>query len=191
NDDQLMSITYDKGATHIADATYSYDAAGRRIGASGSLVRPLLDPVFASATHDPGNRLSTMDAASFTYDNSGNLTASSAGLPWSSLTWNARDQLTGTSRGSVFAYDALGRLTSRTAGSATTNYLYDRYNALTVNGDVMLRGLGTDELQAQSTSSGVVSHLTDAHGSSVMLTDASGAIATLHSYSAYGTSGTI
>ena len=191
NDDQLTSITYDKGATHIADATYSYDAAGRRIGASGSLVRPLLDPVFASATHDPGNRLSTMDAASFTYDNSGNLTASSAGLPWSSLTWNARDQLTGTSRGSVFAYDALGRLTSRTAGSATTNYLYDRYNALTVNGDVMLRGLGTDELQAQSTSSGVVSHLTDAHGSSVMLTDASGAIATLHSYSAYGTSGTI
>jgi RHS repeat-associated protein len=188
--DRLTSISYDKGSTHIADVGYTYDANGRRISATGSLVRPMLDPVFDTASFDAGNRLTSLGGASLAYDGNGNLT-SNAATPLTGLSWNARDQLISTGRGSVFSYDALGRLASRTVGSATTNYLWDGYNALQVNGNVQLRGLGLDELEAQFTSSGLITHLTDGLGSSVMLADATGSVSTVRSYGAYASTASV
>jgi YD repeat-containing protein len=52
---ETSTISYDKGATHIADATYTYDADGHRSGASGTLVRPLLDANLSGTTYDAGN----------------------------------------------------------------------------------------------------------------------------------------
>jgi RHS repeat-associated protein len=185
---QLTSISYD-GTAHVADATYAYDAAGRRISASGSLIRPLIDSTLAGTTYDAGNHLTALSAGTLSYDGNGNLTAA-AGPASNTFTWNARNQLTSTGSGTTLSYDALGRLVSRTNGGATSNYLYDGLDAIVANGAVMLRGGALDDAHAQISSTGTLSYLTDALGSVTMLTSANQAVSSANSFGAYGASAT-
>jgi len=182
---ETSTISYDKGATHIADATYTYDADGHRSGASGTLVRPLLDANLSGTTYDAGNHLTALTAGSLTYDTNGNLMTQAAANP-ASYTWNVRNQLTATSNGTVLSYDALGRLVKRTQSGATTTFLYDGANQVMVNGNLMLRGANLDEVESQVTASGTINYLTDGLGSASMLTDSTGNVTTLYSYGAYG-----
>lgn len=184
NANQLTSISYD-GTAHVADATYGYDLAGRRTSASGTLVRPILDSILATTTYDAGNHLTALNGTAVTYDGNGNL-VSMAGAAANTLTWNARDQLVQTAQGTSLGYDALGRLVSQTAGGASTSYLYDGSNQLAVNGNLFLRGLGLDELEAEVSASGTTSVLADGLGSVAMLSGANQAVSTSYSYGAYG-----
>jgi YD repeat-containing protein len=184
NANQLTSISYD-GSTHIADATYGYDANGRRTSAGGTLVRPILDSILTGAAYDAGNHLTAVNNGALTYDGNGNLT-SMAGSGANTLTWNVRDQVVQTAQGTSLSYDALGRLISRTAGGASTNYLYDGSNQITVNGNLLLRGFGFDDLQAEVTSSGTNSVLVDGLGSIAQLSNGTQATNTWYSYGAYG-----
>jgi RHS repeat-associated protein len=123
------------------------------------------------------------------YDNNGNLT--SDGI--NSYTWNARDQLVAISGGTTasFNYDAVGRRRSKTVGGASTGFLYDGLNLVQeLNSGTpaanYLTGLALDRTYSRSDSTGTRSYLTDALGSTLGLTDSSGAITTAYSYDAYG-----
>jgi YD repeat-containing protein len=170
NVDSLTSISYD-GTAHVADATYVYDAAGRKTSASGTLVRPIADAVLSAATYDAGNRLSGVGSGALAYDGNGNLTSSS-GTAASAFTWNARNQLVATSNGSTFSYDALGRMVARTTGGVTNNYTYDGWSQILANGMSTLPAPGLDEVYAQITAGSAVSYLKDGSGSVAALTNA-------------------
>lgn len=161
NANELTSISYDHASTHVGDLAYSYDPTGRRTATSGSLASLLM----------PSNPAGSLAAwASATY------------------TWNARDQLVGTSWGSsTFSYDALGRRTSKTVAGTTTTYLHDGSNPVLVNGALMLSGLGLDEYYGRVASGGAVtSLLTDALGSTLALTNSAGTTTAIYSYGVYG-----
>jgi RHS repeat-associated protein len=68
----------------------------------------------------------------------------------------------------------------------TTNYLYDGSNPVLVGNDMMLQGLGLDDHFARINSSGATGFLTDALGSTLGLTDSSGAVTASYSYGPYG-----
>jgi RHS repeat-associated protein len=182
--DELTGISYDNGATHVGDLSYSYDAAGRRVGQSGSLANLLMPSTVPTATYDAANRLTSWGSTSLTYDNDGNLT----GLGAATFTWDARNQLVATSDGGGgFSYDAIGRRTSRILSGTTTSYVHDGYNPTTVSGNFLLQGSALDELYAQISSSGTTTLLSDALGTTVALTDGTGTINSSYSYAPYGT----
>jgi RHS repeat-associated protein len=184
NDNQLTSISYD-GAAHVADASYAYDPAGRRTSATGSLVRPTVDAVLASATFDAGNHLSSIGSTNLSYDGNGNQISSPTGSA-AGYTWNSRNQLIATSAGSTFRYDAIGRMVSRTTGGVTSSYTYDGLSQLVASGMTTLRGLGLDEVYGQISSGVTLGYLHDASGSVVALTDGGQSTPTTYNYAAYG-----
>lgn len=180
--DELTSINYDKGATHIGDLAYGYDTAGRRTSQSGSLAKLLMPTTVTTTSYDAANHLTNWGGTTLTYDNAGNLT----NLGSATYSWNSRNQLTVTSDGSSsFGYDAFGRRKSRTVSGTSTSYLHDGSNPVTVNGSLMLAG-GVDEFYARITSGAATSYLTDALGSTLALTDSNGATTANYSYGAYG-----
>jgi len=124
------------------------------------------------------------------YDANGNLTFDGT----NTYTWNARNQLTQVSQNGVaqlsYAYDAMGRRTSKTNQGTATQFLYDGDNAVqeaqggTVN--PILVGLEDDERFARNDVTGRTYFLTDALGSTIALTDLTGAIREQYSYDPYG-----
>ncbi len=187
--DALTSLQWALGGNPLGDLTYAYDLAGRRVMVAGSFARTNIPPALTAATYDLGDRLLTWDGTSYTYDPNGNLTGDGT----TSYTWNARNQLTVIAGGASggFTYDAVGRRTSRTVGGVTTNYLYDGVDAVQeqIGGSPSanyLLGLGIDERFTRTDGTGTIGYLTDALGSSVALTDATGALATVYTYEAYG-----
>jgi len=90
-----------------------------------------------------------------------------------------------------FAYDATGRRNGKTINGTTTNFLYDGANAVQeLAGGApsanLLTGLGIDEVFSRTDSLGTRSFVTDALGSTVALTDGSGAVKTSYAYEPYG-----
>ena len=138
----------------------------------------------ASATYDAANRLTSWGSTPLSYDNNGNLTAFGSSI----YGWNVRDQLVSTSDGGgVFSYDPFGRRTARTVSGSTTPYLHDGLNPATVSGSLMLDGPGLDEIYSRVSGSSTDSYLTDFLGSTLALTDASGATTGSYTYAPYGT----
>jgi RHS repeat-associated protein len=97
--------------------------------------------------------------------------------------------------GASFSYEPLGRRIFTTLGGTTKSYTYFGGNPLmeqegnTVTAEI-LAGLGLDERYQRTTttgsSAGAYSMLTDALGSTVALTNSSGAITTTYAYDPYG-----
>jgi RHS repeat-associated protein len=203
---ELVNITYMPTGTsscptsaptsgYLGNLTYTYDGAGRVASRGGSLFISVLPSQVSSATYDADNRLLTWNVpgggTSFTYDHNGNmLTAGST-----TYTWDDRNRLARVTGGASFSYDPLGRRIFTTLGGTTTSYTYFQWNPLmeqqgtTVTGEI-LAGLGLDERYQRTTttgsSAGAYSMLTDALGSTVALTNSSGAITTTYAYDPYG-----
>jgi RHS repeat-associated protein len=123
--------------------------------------------------------------SALTYDANGNLRTFNG----ASYNWDAREQLIGTSNGNgSFTYDPLGRRSSRTVAGDTTHYLYDGWNPLKVDDDVMLTGPALDEIYARISPTGITSFVRDDLGNTRLLTNASGATTAGYSYAPYGDS---
>ncbi|MES2353171.1 MAG: RHS repeat-associated core domain-containing protein [Pseudomonadota bacterium] len=185
----LTSITYKKGTTTIGDLTYKYDAAGRRIAMGGSLAKTNLPAVITSTSYDANNRLTNWNGGVITYDDNGNM----ENVFGQTYSWNARNQLTAMSGSATttFRYDAFGRRRGKTINGSVTNFLYDGVQPiqeLTSTNTIkrtMLTG-GVDELFSMTEGTTTQSFFTDALGSTLALTDSTGATQTSYSYEAYG-----
>jgi RHS repeat-associated protein len=185
-----IQIAY-TGGQSLGAISYSYDGMGRRHGAWDSQARVALPAATTSnAVYDAANRLTSWNAATLSYDNAGNLIQDGS----QTFSWNARGQLTGTSAGSAtFGYDAFGRRSSSTISGATREYVYDGWNAVQEKdgaGAVVansLFGSGLDDvLWRKPVASSGSSFLTDALGSTIALTNGSGASTTTYTYEPYG-----
>jgi len=189
NANELTGLTYKLGATTVGSLTYGYDNDGRIVNRGGTFDVTNLPATLASASYDANNRLTQWGAKTLSYDADGNLTGDGT----NTYTWNTRNQLMSIAGGSTgsFIYDAFGRRESKTIGGTATNFLYDGLNLeQELNGTTptanYLTGANIDEVFSRADSTGSYSYLTDNLGSSLALTNSSGAISTSYTYEPYG-----
>jgi RHS repeat-associated protein len=186
---RLTSLAFKLGAVTLGSLTYAYDAAGYRTVLGGAWARTGLPSAMTSATYDAANRQVTLENDALTYDLNGNLT--SDGI--NSFTWDARNRLASITGESVayFQYDAQGRRTSKIVNSAQTGFLHDGWTPVQeLNGSSvvasLLAGVGIDEYLTRADMNGTRYFLADSLGSTVALSDGSGAVATSYTYSPFG-----
>ncbi|GIH02808.1 hypothetical protein Rhe02_08750 [Rhizocola hellebori] len=187
---QLTSITYLRGSSTLGEITYGYDRLGRRTTAGGSYARTAIPDPFTGSLYNAADQLTTLGAASYTYDADGNLTSDGS----TTYTWNARGQLTGLngpSTAASFAYDALGRRIAKTVNGTTVGYLHDGDTPVQeLNGTTPTANLltgGTDAFYTRTDDTGnTTSYLTDALGSTVGLAGDTGPPATEYTYEPFG-----
>ncbi|MGH7837570.1 MAG: hypothetical protein ACREQC_07050 [Candidatus Binataceae bacterium] len=130
------------------------------------------------------NAMTGFNGQPLSYDPNGNLTNDGT----NAYTWDARNHLASISGGvtTSFLYDPFGRRSRKTIGGTTTQFLYDGLNPLqeldgasppnvTAN---LLTGLRIDEYFSRTDSSGPMNFLSDALGSTLGLSNSSGALAT-------------
>ena len=139
-----------------------------------------------TAVYNANNQLTQWGTVIPTYDKNGNTL--SDGM--NTYSWDARNRLqSANNNGAVFSYDPLGRRVSKTIQTTTTNFLYDGVNAVQEYGANPTANLltgGVDERFTRTTSAETDEYLTDALGSTVELTNATGATEEQYSYSPYG-----
>ncbi len=190
---QLTGVTYKQGETVLGALTYSYDANGRRTGVGGSFARTRLPLPLGTATYNLANQLTQWDARTLAYDENGNVTSDGA----RTLGWDARNQLTGVG-GAVtasFQSDPLGRRQSSSINGVTRDFLYDgdmvaqelAQGMPTAN---LLNGPAIDEVFSRTTATGSRFLLADALGSTIALTDSTGATTTSYTYTPFGATAT-
>jgi RHS repeat-associated protein len=196
NANELTGITYtNKGGTVLGTITYSYDAAGRRIAVGGTLVTTGSAPAAATLTNNVANELSKFNSDSLSYDADGELTSDGT----HTYVWDERNRLVSISGGitASFTYDSFDRRTSKTVGSTTTGFVYDGQTfvqelAGTTNAAAVLynlvAGSGVDEqlLRMPADGAAVYNILADALGSTVEITDQTGASQATFTYDPYG-----
>jgi RHS repeat-associated protein len=184
---QLTGIVYQGGALGMANLSYAYDLAGRRIGVSGSLASTQLPAAVSLAVYNANNQLTQWGTTAMTYDANGNTLNDGS----NSYVWDARNRLVSADNNAAsYAYDPLGRRMGKTFMSANTNYLYDGANPVQeLNGTTPTANLltgGLDERFTRTDATGTYNFLTDALGSTVALTDSTGNSQTQYSYDPYG-----
>ena len=186
---RTTSVSYALAGSAVGAMSYQYDADGHRTAVAGTWARVSLPATVTAASHDVANQLVSKDAASYSYDLNGNMVTDGV----STYTWNARNQLVAVS-GAVsasFAYDALGRRRTKTIGASSTSYLYDGPNIVqelsagvpTAN---LLNGALVDETFVRTDADGARVILRDALGSTLALTNMSGAITNTYTYEPFG-----
>ncbi len=122
-----------------------------------------------------------------TYDPNGNTLNDG----FNSYVWDARNRLVSAdNNGASFSYDPLGRRVGKQILSSSTNFLYDGVSQVQeLNGTTPTANLltgGGDERFTRTDASGTYNYLTDALGSTVELTDPTGAMAEQYSYAPFG-----
>jgi RHS repeat-associated protein len=192
---QLTGISYTKGSSSIGTVTYSYDMAGQRLSAGGTLMQMNLPAAVSGNTYDAGNRLTAWGTDTLGYDDNGALASQSSSSL--SYVWDERGHLSqvlsGGSALASYQYDAFSRRITKTVGGSTTAFLHDGWQVIqelaggipTAN---LLTGLRMDEIFRRSTTTSSSDYLVNALGTVVALTDSSGAIQTSYGYEPYGVS---
>jgi RHS repeat-associated protein len=189
---QVTAVTYKLGENVLGDLTYEYNKNGQLTKVGGSFSRSTLPQPLTSATYDDANRLTQREATSLTYDANGNLMNDGV----STYTWDARNQLVSISGGvtASFQYDAFGRRISKSINGTATGYLYDGANVVqeqsggTPFANLLLGGL--DNVLVRQDAGGYTSVLTGPVGSTLALTDSSGAVQTEYTYDPFGNTAT-
>ncbi len=187
---KLTGISWSLSGIPLGDLNYAYDGGGRIVKRLGSLATTGLPQAMPSATYDLANRLTNWSGTALSHDANGNMLGDGS----NSYAWNARNQLAALSGANlgVFMYDGLGRRAAKSINGVTTQFLHDGLNPVqelsstgtpTAN---LLTGLKIDEFFMRTDTAGARSYLSDILGSTVALSDSSGAIATTYSYEPFG-----
>jgi len=192
---RLTNILHEGPSSIIEHLSYTYDAAGNRISFTRTNGSATLLPDAVQAAYDAANEQIQFDSTTpnLTYDANGNLTSQTVASGTTIYTWDSRNRLVAISGPGVsasFVYDALGRGITKTINGETTGFQYDGNDIVSEeNGAAVtvtyLRSLNIDEPFIRQGSSDEFYHV-DALGSSVVLTDSSGAIDTFYEYEAFG-----
>ena len=194
---RVTAITYKQnGTTVLGNLTYEYDKAGNRTKIGGSWARTGIPQNITSTNYDASNGQPTFGDKTLTYDDNGNLQSITDSNGTTLYSWNVRNQLVGISGPGVsasFVYDGLGRRQKKTIDTNLTEFLYDGINLVQESSGAtvlanMLTGFGMDEfLTRTEVATGATSvFLSDALGSSLALTDATGTAQTEYTYDPFG-----
>ena len=144
------------------------------------LPRPVAGNSFNAA-----NQMVSFNGMPLTYDADGNLINDGT----NTYSWNERNRLVGMSGSpngpASFAYDPFGRRVSKTVGGTTTQFQYDGHEVVQeiqpAVGNVLTNmGFSRTDL------AGNMTFLGDLLGSTIALTDDSGAVDTQYSYEPFG-----
>ncbi|MDR3385593.1 MAG: RHS repeat-associated core domain-containing protein [Rudaea sp.] len=196
NANEVTGITYKtSGGTTLASVGYTYDLAGQRLTQTGGFAADQLPtPTTGSNQFDLNNRQSLWNGFSLGYDANGDPQTNNGLSPATSYTFDVRHRMTqitqGASTVASFTYDAFGRRTGKTVGSTATSFQYDGQNAVqetqgsTIS--AILTGMGIDERFARTEAAGSRYFETDALGSTLALTDGTGAVQQTYAYEPYG-----
>ena len=129
---RLLSVLHKLNGNTIDGATYTVDSVGNRTAKTNHLPNTPVEAYSYDAiyqlTQVVQNGATTTE--SYSYDGVGNRLSSLSASPWS---YNNSNQLTSIagSPGTTFAYDNNGNTTSKTDASGTTTYAWDYENRLT------------------------------------------------------------
>ena len=172
-------LTHAKGATVLEHLNYGFDQADNKTQAQQAQQTATALPSAVQAAYDAANQQAQFAGATLAYDGNGNVTNDGA----NTYVWDARDRLIGISGGTTasFVYDALDRRIGKTINGVTTTYLYDGANVVTEAGASnasYLSTLNIDEPLVRQMLSGNEYYHTDDLGSTVALSDDSGAVTT-------------
>lgn len=167
----------------LRSESYTYDAVGNRTDRGGTV--------------QTGNRLTSFNGYTMTYDNDGNLLTKSGNGVSQSFTWNALGQLASvTTNGSTttFGYDGLGRRVRKTTNGVATYFLYDGDNIvmqLSSTGQPQFEfsyypGVDQPHAVRQSSTGAVYYYVTSQPGNVVTLLTSTGQIANRYEYTPFG-----
>lgn len=192
---RVTSTTHARGASTLETVAYEYDAAGNRIRMVRGNGTATTLPGSAQATYDAANQQTRFNSSTsnLTYDANGNLIGQTDAIGTTIYTWDARNRLVairGPGLNADFIYDAFDRRVSKTINGVTTQYLYDGPDIIAeLNGGAVaatyLRSLNIDEPFGRYGATTEFYH-TDALGSTLVLTDSSGAVRTVYNYDPFG-----
>ena len=160
---------------------YTYDAVGNRLTKT-------IDSTTVNYGYDIANRLTSVDGATYTWDNNGNLLSDGV----FTYTYDVMNRLASATDGVdtyAYAYNANGDRLQQTVNAVSTNYTLDLAANLTqvLDDGTNAYLYGLDRI-AQEDTSGMLYFIPDALGSVRVLADASGDIVDATSYSPYGVS---
>ena len=228
----LLSVLHQSGMNTLDGASYTYDPAGNRTSKGN-----YLNGITSNYTYDQlyeltqvtqggyetesysydavGNRLSSLDVPTYSYNSSNELISNSTGSytydangntlsdpNGKSYSWDFENRLTqavvpGTNGGTTsFKYDPFGRRIQKSGPLGTTNYLYD---GMSVNANVIqevdnsgnvlgryTRTHAVDELLAELRSGTTSYYQQDALSSVTSLSSAAGALANTYTFDSFG-----
>jgi RHS repeat-associated protein len=187
---RLTELIYRNALGPLGNLTYQYDQSGNRVGTGGSLARSALPDPVAQASYDAANQQVQFGNRQLAYDANGNLQSMTAAGGQTQYTWDARNRLVNLNAPGTagsFAYDALGRRASKNINGRFTQYAYDGLDTISelTNGAPVsyLRSLSIDEALVRN---GTEHYIADALGSTVALTDPSGATTAQYTYEPFG-----
>ncbi len=182
NVDRLTAMT-----NGTANESYNFDSVGNRTSSHLS----------ASYNYQPFNRLVSTEnsTSSYNYDANGNMVSKSEGKELWRYVWDYENRMTtaSTRKQTVrYRYDALGRRVQRyfVGGKENTKFIYDGLDVVADDNSGVLtkyqNGLGIDNKLKMVTSGTASYFLADHLGSTVGLTDSSGAITESANYDSFG-----
>src|SRR5882724_995007 len=182
--DRLTAATHPAGQSN---ESYTYDDVGNRTASHQG----------SSYIHQPFNRLTAANGASFSYDTNGSLTSKADANGTWNYTWDYENRLKQAALSSGvtinYSYDALGRRIQRaSSASGTTKFVYDGPDAirdLDSGGGTTadyLNGPGIDNKLREAVGGTPAYFLTDHLGTTRALTDSSGNVTTSLTYDSFG-----
>jgi RHS repeat-associated protein len=179
-----------KGSGRNMRHKYTLDQLGNRTGISmNQPLNAIPLPPSTSYTHDVDNRLLTAGEISSGYDNNGNLITKTLGSNITNYSWDFNDMLTQvTNNGNtyIYRYDALGNRVAKVVNSVETRYVAGLAET-DVSGNITayyVHGFGLIS-KITPTNQSYFYHF-DGLGSTIAITDASGAIVNKYSYDEFG-----
>jgi RHS repeat-associated protein len=159
---------------------------------SGSFAQTNLPQAVTGNAFNADNEMTGFNGTALSYDLNGNLTGDGT----NTYSWDARNHLASISGGTTasFVFDAFGRRMNKDINGLITQFEYDGFNPVQeLDGAIpanvtanLLTGLNIDEYFARTDSNGAMNFLSDALGSTLALTDSSGAINTSYTYEPFG-----
>jgi RHS repeat-associated protein len=192
---QFTSLSHKKGATVIADLTYTRNDAGLPTNTSGSVPLAATTAIpTGTGTYNNADGVLTWNGDTYSHDADGNLTAISGSKTFSAVydNQNRPTSITNGTTTTAYQYDGLGNRVKAQTATTTRTFHHDPWGRLlfetdsngTVTANYIYAG---NRLAASGTSSGgFVFYLQDKTGNTLALTDASGTIVGAYAYSPYG-----
>jgi RHS repeat-associated protein len=169
---------------------FTYDPVGNRLTSDTN----------RSYAYGPANQLVTTNAASYRYDNNGNLIIKTTAEGTTTYAWDYDNRMTTVTMPSgtvaAYRYDPFGRRIEKRVTengiTSTTRYLYDYEDILAEYDDSntitnrYTHGPGIDEPLALTTAKESYYYHADGLGSIVAMTDASGKVVQTYEYDSFG-----